>query len=434
MTDQKTFKQRVRARMERTGESYTTARRQLLPELDSEREFEGLLPGVERTGGIHGDTAVIANAFAQAGVKSPHDGEPFSEAMLFGLSGGIGFMYFVFEYKGNPPMLSYVTRSWSLPDELVENAVARTGVQAVVSTTGSANVARTALHDALAAERVAICCVDPVMLPYLGLPAMWAGNDAQLVGVVGKRGSSLWLDDRCLQPNTITMEEFEAARASHKKSKQRLVYVEGQDAEHDLAASIREAVADTARSFVEPRFKSYAGNFGFSGLEKWRDLLTDETDKKGWRTLFASPAHAIVALKRTYECARYHVTPPAGGRPLYADFLDEAAPIVGDEKLAEAAALLRKSAVLWDEIADLALPEGEDELGQARRVVEELHDILREEGSRGLDDVVELRVQLAVMPGKATIEEDLVFPIYDKIAERVDGILGLEREALGLLA
>jgi hypothetical protein len=53
MTTQQSFKRRVRARMEKTGESYTAARAQLLPTLEPEPEWEARISAEkvrERTG------------------------------------------------------------------------------------------------------------------------------------------------------------------------------------------------------------------------------------------------------------------------------------------------------------------------------------------------------------------------------------------------
>jgi hypothetical protein len=67
MTKQKSFKDRVRARMDKTSESYTTARRQLLAKSDSEAQPEVVetaatpvvdVPGVKRP---YSDAVIVAN-------------------------------------------------------------------------------------------------------------------------------------------------------------------------------------------------------------------------------------------------------------------------------------------------------------------------------------------------------------------------------------
>ncbi|HET6595505.1 MAG TPA: hypothetical protein VFG81_07770 [Anaerolineales bacterium] len=53
--------------------------------------------------GRHSETGSIHNALALQGVRAPHTGKPYSEALLLGVSGGIAFGYFTFEYKGYLP-------------------------------------------------------------------------------------------------------------------------------------------------------------------------------------------------------------------------------------------------------------------------------------------------------------------------------------------
>src|SRR5688572_3782700 len=89
MTVRKHFKQLVRDRMNKTGESYSTARRQLLknnqPPADptTRWHFPGSVPA----------TTALRVLLAAAGVG------PFSEEMLFGIAGGVGIGVAAFRYE-----------------------------------------------------------------------------------------------------------------------------------------------------------------------------------------------------------------------------------------------------------------------------------------------------------------------------------------------
>jgi hypothetical protein len=61
--------------------------------------------------GRHWETGSIHNALALQGIKAPHTDEPYSEALLLGVSGGIAFGYFTFEYKGHLPHVALLTRN-----------------------------------------------------------------------------------------------------------------------------------------------------------------------------------------------------------------------------------------------------------------------------------------------------------------------------------
>lgn len=85
MTQQKHLKQLVRARMQKTGESYATARRLVV------RHAPAAKPAgpIHLAGSIPATTALRA-VVSHAGIVDPHTNKPFTEAMLFGIAGGIG--------------------------------------------------------------------------------------------------------------------------------------------------------------------------------------------------------------------------------------------------------------------------------------------------------------------------------------------------------
>lgn len=46
--------------------------------------------------GLHWETGTVRNYLDYCGAKAPHTGEPYSEALLMGISGGAVMGYFVF--------------------------------------------------------------------------------------------------------------------------------------------------------------------------------------------------------------------------------------------------------------------------------------------------------------------------------------------------
>jgi hypothetical protein len=97
MTRQKHLKQLVRARMEKTGERYATARRHVVR--DTPAGSNAARGGVSHlTGNVPAATA-LRTLLTAAGVRAPHTNEPFSEAMVYGVAGGIGIGVFSFLYE-----------------------------------------------------------------------------------------------------------------------------------------------------------------------------------------------------------------------------------------------------------------------------------------------------------------------------------------------
>src|SRR5687768_3322623 len=78
--------------MAKTGESYTTALRHVVGAAPSTNDH-----GYTLRGGLHPETANIANVLAHHGIQS--DKRPLSEALIFGIGGGIGAGYILWEFK-----------------------------------------------------------------------------------------------------------------------------------------------------------------------------------------------------------------------------------------------------------------------------------------------------------------------------------------------
>ncbi|MFI6818797.1 BtrH N-terminal domain-containing protein [Nonomuraea sp. NPDC050328] len=279
MTEHKHLKRRVRERMAKTGESYTSALRQL-------------------TGAkAHHHESALLRRFL---------GGPISEAMLFGLGGGVGFMYFVFDYKGQPPMLTVVAQAH--PEPMIPAALRRLGVPFEVHRTGSPRVAERTLRAVLDARGRALCRVGRFQLPWrpdLPFP------DPVDVAVTGISDDLVTVDDD--RERSLPLAEFMAAWSAVKKDKHQLIEVtEGPAGEPDVAG----AVAWTAAHLTGPVLgNAFDVNFGLSGMRKLAAQIP------AWDRRWADLS---VPLRRLYEGLEVEYTAPGGSRPLYADFLTEA--------------------------------------------------------------------------------------------------------------
>ena len=121
MTKQKHLKERVRARMLKTGESYTAARRRIVA---GRPEAETLSGGYVLRGGTHPDTAALSNSLANAEVTSA--GSSLTEELILGIGGGLGAAYILWQFTGHPPIVTLGFRNqWQYPERwLVRRAVA----------------------------------------------------------------------------------------------------------------------------------------------------------------------------------------------------------------------------------------------------------------------------------------------------------------------
>jgi hypothetical protein len=83
------------------------------------------LPNYKHFDGRHWETGTVQNYFAYMGVKAPHTGQPYSEAMLMGVSGGVLMGYFSFAYKGYDPHVAILSRNTINP---LDTLLVRLGV------------------------------------------------------------------------------------------------------------------------------------------------------------------------------------------------------------------------------------------------------------------------------------------------------------------
>ena len=356
MTERRHLKKLVRERMARTGESYTTAHQQVLaravrPPVDGLPP--GVVPGYPGFGaGQHHESTLLAHLMAQAGHVAPHTGEPYSEAMICGLGGGIGFLYAVFEYAGHPPMLTIVAQHH--PDPWVPGALGRLGV-GYVEQRGAGRAALGALDEAITGGRAVYCTVDRTGLPWhAGEPAL--SSDPYPVVVTGVDGEELLLDDDVITPRRLARTQFAAAWSGLRKGRHHRILVDRPAGRRsDLPAALRAAVATTVAHLTGPVLgNSFDVNFGFSGMRRLADQLRDERTRNGWASRFGDPDNLALGLRRLTECLEIEYTASGATRPLYADFLIEAAGVLGEDRLSGAAALFRVSGQLWSRVADRA--------------------------------------------------------------------------------
>ena len=61
--------------------------------------------------GRHWETGTVCNYLAYQGITAPHTGQPYSEALLLGVSGGVVMGYFTFAYEGYDPHVALLTRN-----------------------------------------------------------------------------------------------------------------------------------------------------------------------------------------------------------------------------------------------------------------------------------------------------------------------------------
>jgi hypothetical protein len=379
MTAQKHLKQRVRARMAKTGERYAAARRHVLLEAVSPTapagnpwHFPGNVPAA----------AALRGALAAAGVRAPHTGQPYSEAMLFGIAGGIGIGVFSFFYEKEDVATFFIGGRHQWYDDLayLRGAVGRLGLEAEVRETGGARAAAQQLTQALAAGAPAIAWVDAALLPHRAMPASWAGGGYHVVTVlsVDEQAATAQIGDLADEPISISLDALAAARARIAKQRNRLLTVRPGSARADLAALVREGLVACHEGLTRPLMPGAGAGATLEALRTWAERLDGSRARERWERVFRPGPNLLRGLASIYDFVEHYGTGGGLCRPLFADFLTEAAAALGRRPLA---ALAERYAALgqgWSDLAAAALPDDVPLLRDMRQLhaqkAELLHD------------------------------------------------------------
>lgn len=334
----------------------------------------------------HRQSALVAHALAEFGVRSPATGAPYREALLAGLGGGIGFMYAVFSYRDLPPICTLVLRYH--PHDFVLGMLQRAGIGHVVEHTSSARKAHRQLVSAT--ESGSLCLATIGIGPSATEDVVVSDADDQTVVFSRHPGHT----------ETVTAEVFAAMRASNRTSRHRLIVIEdGTQPSKDwaLGDAAHDAIAATHTVLTGPVLgHAFDVNFGLTGMDRFASALADTRTKSGWTRVFGtSTEHLVGGLRRIERCVQHEFSAWGGMRPLYADFLDQVAddPQVRSggraRSLVEAsiayrslgdewAALAAKAEVAADRFEAEMIHEGTDPLAQSggrEKVSETLIDL-----------------------------------------------------------
>jgi hypothetical protein len=432
MTTDKAFKRVVRARMARTGERYAAARRALLAgAADGRTEEPATDPitpsGYRLRGGLHPETATLANVLANQGVVSGVTGEPLTEAAILGIGGGLGAGYILWEFKRHDaPVLTLGFRNqWQYPSRWTGKTLDRLGIEADVHETGGAAGARQALDTRLDAGVPVIAAVDPQEIGTWGLPDAMSGYGGLVVVVIERDADGAYLvDDRGRSPFRVSSAVLAAARGRVGSYRHRIVAlrtIPGPIPADRIRAAMRAGLADQVE-----HLRSSSTSFSLPAWRKWARLTTDDRHPKAWPRVFADGTGLFGALSAIHEDIDGGVGPSGGHlRERYADALAEAAVALDTPALGDAARAWRSVADRWEELADAAVPPDLDGAAEAVEAVETLHDAVMEgEAGRG-------RVGAAA---------DTVWAIRDRYADafplppdRIDAILADLGDRIGAI-
>jgi hypothetical protein len=415
MTTHKHLKQLVRARMAKTGESYSAARRQVLRQAPpppqptrSPYHFPGSVPAA----------SVLRALLAHAGASNPFTQAPYSEAMTFGLAGGIGAGMFAFHYAKENLSSFYLAGRHLWQDHLAwaQGALRRLGIEGVVKQSSGVKPGERQLRELLAGGRPVMAWVEGYRVV-----AVHAIDDAAGTALVGAAAD---------QPTTMSLAELAAIRQRIKSYKNRLLALEPTRKCPDLAGSVRAGIAACIEGLSTGRMK----NFTLEAFATWADRLDGSRAPDAWEKIFPAGPHLYVGLRSINDSIEHAGTGGGLCRSIFADFLQEAAGALNDRGLGRLSERYAKLGTDWSALADAALPDRVPEFRETKQLLGQRSELLHAtEG--GLDGCAQqMGDWLARMQEGFPLDAEQSTELRRELKQRVTGILAEERDALRGLA
>jgi hypothetical protein len=426
MTRQKHLKQLVRARMEKTGERYATARRHVVRELpassDTARDDSHL------TGNVPATTA-LRTLLTAAGVRAPHTKEPFTEAMVYGIAGGIGIGVFSFLYEKENFASFYVAarHDWANDVRYLTRGAASFGADAAV--TEGAKATSQAIAKSLGDGQPCIVWVDAASLPYKAMPAFYSGMASHLVVLHAMEERSARIADLTDEPIELPLDVLSSARTRVKKDKQRVMTVRPGTSVPPLDSIVRGGLAACRDGLLGANAVGNARtNFSLDALRVWGNRLSGSRDKESWERVFTPGARLWRGLTSITEYIEHYGTGGGLSRPLFAEFLDEAADALGWAALRPLGRRYAELGRQWSELADAALPDDVPAMREAKELLVRRSELLHSGGAAATAAVSAAWQRLDEL-AKAAGEQ---FPLSDAAARELRA--GLRERVLALHA
>jgi hypothetical protein len=318
-------------------------------------------------------------------LTAPHTGQPYSEALLLGISGGIVMGYFSFAYQGYDPHVALLTRNTFEP---LETLLERMGVDQEVHQTAQPEKGLANLLDTLESGLPAITWVDIFSLPYFALPN---DDDMYLMYPVIVYGhdeppGTAWIADRSKVPLAVTTAELAQARARVKKDKFRVLTL-GDPDPRKLPAAVHKGIQDTIKLFTDQPPRGSRENFGFAAYQRWANLLVKPKLKGSWASVFPPGRPMLAGLTSAFHWIIQNGEGLSAERDTYAAFLEEAALILERPALHEIAERFRESAQSWQDLGCALLPDDVAPLGEIRHLMLERHSLFLNRGSQARAEI-----------------------------------------------
>ncbi len=346
-----------------------------------------------------------------------------SEEMLFGLGGGIGFIYW---HTKKMPAPFIGTRN-SKVDEFVVKICKRIGAEAILCQTVSTEKSYEEVKKLLVACEPVYVFVDMAYLPYMALPseAHFGGHSVVVFGI-DECENKVYIADRGKKAVFVSIGDFKKARSSKFPpfpAKNKLFKIKCPPVIPDLKECIKDGIKECCDVMLRPPIK----NIGLSGMQKWAGLVPK------WNKQFKG-MNLLGCLLNTFIYIEIGGTGGSAFRPMYAKFLRESAEILEKPELNQPAELFEKSAAIWSKIASAALPDEIQELKKIRQLLFQKNKIFEEQKTDTIEEMKEINIEINRLTKKVVNYLQENPSLFINLQQKISDCYETEKQAFILLS
>ncbi len=326
----------------------------------------------KRYGGKHWESSAMRHLLAHAGIRNPFTGKPLSEALCFGIAGGIAAGYsfcpsIIKHGVGSGVSAVGRYRVFTTDGSYYTDFFKRLGIAIQVKESKSIKTAHTHLTQALDQYRPALVWCTPMRVA----PHLWQGTCGMYTTIVtdiNDKSGTATLSDCSKKPIILSIEDLQWARNRVCSLKNRSLTVEPKIkplTKTLLKQAVRAGLNACLADFERPKLKS----FHLPGLKEWANFINNPKHKKGWPTIFQQPGLLYLGLRDIYNSIETASTGGSFFRPLYAAFLKEASVILNQKELGQSAQAYIKLGNQWSSFANALLPDAVDSFKKTKHLL-----------------------------------------------------------------
>jgi hypothetical protein len=434
-----------------------------------------IVEGYSQFGSTERTAGAIRNILDYEGVEAPHTREPFTEALLMGIGGGLGAEYATWAFKPIDPshqrkaklyLRFHHVKNYTDKNEvsLLPKIADRLGITITIKETTSKERANEFLLKSLKSDKPVITYLSvwhsqylrreikeqynqdpnffpPLLydehvnfLPYFTLPYTWINDNLAIIYGLDEESNQVLLTDSSTQPHTLTIPQFNLSRGIIKSRKNSGLILIPPSKITNLHRAVRAGIHDCVESLLNEKAVISGA---YLRVETWNAMakaLANPTAKRGWFTLFNEGWQLFDTLTRLHAQITFYNSDGGALRSSYSDFLQEASDILKKPKFREIAKQFANIGIMWDDLGVEALPDDIRQLQLTRRAALEWNTLFKihgESAKKRLDtEVKKIQTIRTEVSETFPLTEKEVIALFQDLSTRFAEIYEAEKTAL----